>query len=100
VARLDPRKDHNRNPSAHEAHSRSILQTLEEFNACPLNNFEMTTDLLFDQAFKEDLDPIDTDFIHWTLKLLVNVLKDDAIAIYLMAYELRFFPTEYVIFFS
>lgn len=73
---------------------RSILELLSEFSACHIHNFEMTLELLFSQGFQVGLDSIDASFVRCALKLLATYMRDDRIASYLLAFELRYFPSE------
>ncbi|USP80285.1 uncharacterized protein yc1106_07559 [Curvularia clavata] len=72
-----------------------FAQMLERFSCCPLESFQMTTELLFDQNFATNDIGLDIDFIRRVLKLLAaDTSSDEVFGEYLLAFELRHYPQE------
>ncbi|KAF2714919.1 DUF1740-domain-containing protein [Pleomassaria siparia CBS 279.74] len=91
---MDPFLCHE-SPRAGQQASTSFTQIFAKYSDCPINHFQMTTELLFDQSFSDKLGPIDIAFVRRALTLLVaNVVDYEIIGEYLLALELKCFPTE------
>jgi tetratricopeptide (TPR) repeat protein len=93
---LDPFLRHaNKNASARSDQSTVFTHSLARYLDCPIAYFQMTTELLLDRAFSDNAGPIDVSFIRRVLTLLVaDASCDEMIGEYLLALELKFFPTE------
>jgi hypothetical protein len=93
---LDPFLRHaNKNTGARSDQSTVFTRSLARFMDCPVAYFQMTTELLFDRAFSDNIGPIDVFFIRRVLALLVaDASCDEVIGEYLLALELTHFPTE------
>ncbi|KAF2202854.1 DUF1740-domain-containing protein [Delitschia confertaspora ATCC 74209] len=94
--RLDIQEYHLNGSSEATPASQSVADLICEFGNSPVNNFQMTTDLLFDQSLKQTPGSTDLDFVRCVLKLLATRLQAEDIAIYLLAFELRHFPSDVV----
>ncbi|KAF2677662.1 DUF1740-domain-containing protein [Lentithecium fluviatile CBS 122367] len=83
-----------RNPYQQEA-ATHFAQSLANYASCPLDAFQMTTELLFERGFPDAIGPVDAAFVRRILKLLVaDVASDESIGEYLLAFESKFFPAE------
>lgn len=72
-----------------------FLQKFEKFSSCPIQDSTMDSDLLFKHSFNLDSARLSPDFVRRLLKLLSNeALSDDIIGEYLLAFELKHFPSE------
>ncbi|KAF2787946.1 DUF1740-domain-containing protein [Melanomma pulvis-pyrius CBS 109.77] len=93
---MDPFLRHeNTNTRARSEQLTSFTQSLVKFQDCPVHHFQVTIEILFDHAFSESSGPIEIAFVRRVLKLLVaDSTSDEVIGEYLLALELRYFPTE------
>jgi tetratricopeptide (TPR) repeat protein len=75
--------------------SSQFTQILERFSASPIRKFQMTTELLFEQEFSLKSISLSADFIRRLLRLLaLEPASDEVMGQYLLAFELRHFPSE------
>ncbi|KAF2183653.1 DUF1740-domain-containing protein [Zopfia rhizophila CBS 207.26] len=72
----------------------TLSKALNEFMGCPMRHFQMTTDLLFDYGFTHSAGSLDIGFIRRSIQLLSSTMSDDMIGEYLLAFELKYFPSE------
>lgn len=69
------------------------MQTLERFSQCPIKEFQMTIELLFELTFSLDGIRLSPDFVRRLLSLLAREAScEDFIGEYLLAFELTHFP--------
>jgi hypothetical protein len=75
--------------------SSQFTQILDRFSDSPIKKFQMTTELLFEQDFSLECISLSADFIRRLLQLLaLEPASDEVIGQYLLAFELRHFPSE------
>jgi hypothetical protein len=73
----------------------SFVQKMERFSFCGLSSIQMTSDLLFKHSFPLDGARISAEFMRRLLKLVaVNSPTDETLGEYLLAFELRHFPSD------
>ncbi|KAF1844439.1 DUF1740-domain-containing protein [Cucurbitaria berberidis CBS 394.84] len=94
--RPDPFLHRNFHSASHlQDQSSQFTQLFAKFSNCPLKNFQMTSELLFEQDFPLDGINLSPDFVRRLLKLLTTDLScDEVISEYLLAFELRHFPSD------
>jgi hypothetical protein len=72
-----------------------FVQKFQRYLACDSKSMQMTSDLLFERDFPLDGVRLGEDVVRRILKLVAeNVSSDDIIGEYLLAFELRHFPSD------
>jgi tetratricopeptide (TPR) repeat protein len=72
-----------------------FAEVLSQYSQSPLANFEMTGDLLVQQAFSFETSKLDPSFVSNVLRLASSNNSDsESVGEYLLAFECRHFPSE------
>ena len=72
-----------------------FLNALERFSTCPIQSFQMTSELLFEQDFSLENAKLSADFMRWTLRILALWTSGNkVVGEYYLAFELFHFPDE------
>ncbi|KAF2641790.1 DUF1740-domain-containing protein [Massarina eburnea CBS 473.64] len=73
----------------------TFAQIFQNYSSTPIQHRQMTTELLFNQAFPSNPDIINTTFVRRVLKsLTADDSADESLGEYLLAFESNYFPHE------
>ncbi|KAF1976316.1 DUF1740-domain-containing protein [Bimuria novae-zelandiae CBS 107.79] len=80
---------------APQASSHGFIQLRSKYANCPMQRFQTTPRLLFDQGFPEIPGIVENGFVREMLNLLIDDIPDaESVGEYLLAFESKFFPSE------
>ncbi|KAJ4376772.1 hypothetical protein N0V86_006890 [Didymella sp. IMI 355093] len=82
-------------PTKPDVETPQFAEALSQYSQSPLANFQMTSDLLVQQAFSLETSKLDPSFVRDVLRLSSSNIPDKQfIGEYLLAFECKHFPSE------